>query len=377
MPTQVSLQRCGDYSSENVMQAVRAALEPFGGMGAIVKPGETVLLKPNMLAPAAPEKAVTTHPAVVKAVAQLVMESGGKPFIGDSPAVPGFKMTAKKTGLAAVAEELGIPLAELKNSAEYKQGENKLFRILEISKTALEADRIINLPKLKTHSQMYMTLGVKNIFGCVVGSRKSQWHFKAGIDRVFFARMLVELYDAVSPDITIMDGIVGMEGDGPGPGGTPRQCGIISAATDAVAMDRVLLDMAGGDTENLFTIAAAREMGIGETDLARIRVMGVPLEELKMERFVFPQVVGVLMGPKFLQKLFIDNLTPKPKELRKTCTLCEQCINICPTDVISARNDRLHFDYDRCIRCFCCVEVCPEGSMKPSSPLLLKLVAGK
>ncbi len=374
MSSEVALQRCADYDLANVKESIRKAVESLGGIGNFVKPGESVLLKPNMLAPAAPEKAVTTNPAVVQAVAEMVLEAGGKPFIADSPAIPAFKKVAKDSGIGEVATRLGIPIVELKDSAEYSQGEHRLFRVLEISKQAVEADRIISLPKLKTHSQMFMTAGVKNIFGCVVGARKARWHFKAGIDRVFFARMLVELYDTVAPDLTILDGIVGMEGDGPGTSGTPRQCGIIAAAVDAVAMDRVALEIVGGKLDDFYIMQAALDMKIGETDISRITIHGETIDSLRLDNFVFPKMTGVLMGPKILHKVILNHLTTKPKEDRDKCTLCNQCVDICPTEIITVKDDRLVFNYDKCIRCFCCVEVCPEGAMKPVQPLLLKIV---
>lgn len=372
----VSLQKCAGYSPGAVQTAIAAALEPLGGIGAFVKRGETVLLKPNMLAPATPEQAVTTHPEVVRAVAQLVIGAGAKPFIADSPAAPGFGLTAKKSGIGEVAASLGVPIHELKDSVEYKGDDKKVFRLLEISRHALEADRIINLPKFKTHAQMYLTAGVKNTFGCVVGARKAQWHFKTGIDRIFFARMIVEVHHAVAPELTIIDGVLGMEGDGPGTGGTPRQIGLIGVSADAVALDRVLLEIAGGDFDHFFVMGAARDMGVGQTDLSRIDLKGEPWENFRQANFIFPKTsIPAAMGPRFVQKAMINHFTAKPREDRATCTLCNKCVEMCPTDVISERDKRLHFDYDKCIRCYCCVEVCPEGSMKPVKPFLLKMIS--
>ncbi|MBI3581810.1 MAG: DUF362 domain-containing protein [Nitrospinae bacterium] len=373
MSAHVSLRSCTDYNPDGIKKVLISAVDALGGIGAFVKPGETVLLKPNMLAPAAPEKAVTTHPTVVRAVAEMVLGAGGIPFIGDSPAVPGFNNVCKTTGISAVAAELGIPLVELKDSAEYKQGEKKLFRILEISSKVMEADRIISLPKLKTHSQMFLTLGVKNVFGCVVGVRKAQWHFKAGVDRMFFARMLVELYHAIAPDLTIMDGVLGMEGDGPGTSGTPRTCGIIAASADAVALDRVLIEILGAREDQYFVMQAAKEMGVGESRLSKIKVSGEPLDFFRLENFVFPKVGKVAFGPPVLRRFILNHLTARPKETREKCTMCGRCINICPTNVISEKNKRLYFNYDACIRCYCCVEVCPEGAMKPAAPFLLRI----
>ncbi len=375
MQTDVALQACADYGPGRVRESIASLIGLMGGIDKFVTRGDSVLLKPNMLAPATPEKAVTTHPAVVRAIAELVLDAGGKPFIADSPAVPGFALTAKQTGLGEVAKQLGIPIFELKESTEFKVGDKRIFRMLELSRHALEADRIINLPKLKTHAQMYLTAGVKNTFGCVVGSRKAQWHFKAGTDRIFFARMLVEVYHAVDPDLTILDGIVAMEGDGPGTGGMPRHIGLLAAATDAVALDRTILNIAGGELHKFFIMLAASEMGIGETDLSRIRILGDAAAGFKQKDFHFPKIGKATFGPKIFHRFVLNNLTAKPAEDRKKCTLCNKCIEICPTEIIASKNGKLAFNYDKCIRCFCCVEVCPEGAMKPVSPLLLKIVS--
>ncbi len=375
MKTDVALKACDGYEPSRVKEAVAALIALMGGIGRFVTRGDSVLLKPNMLAPASPEKAVTTHPSVVRAVAELVLDAGGRPFIADSPAVPGFAITAKQTGLGEVAKALGIPIFDLKESIEFKVGEKRIFRMLELSRHALHADRIINLPKFKTHSQMYLTAGVKNTFGCVVGTRKAQWHFKAGTDRIFFARMLVEVYHAVDPDLTILDSIVAMEGDGPGTGGTPRPIGLLAAATDAVALDRTMLDIAGGDPDSFFTLRAAADVGVGETDPARIRVLGDGAEQFRQRNFNFPKTGKIAVGPKALQRFIVNHLTARPVEDRSKCTLCNKCIEICPTEIISAKDGRLAFNYDKCIRCFCCVEVCPEGAMKPVTPLLLKIVS--
>ncbi|GMT41758.1 MAG: (4Fe-4S)-binding protein [bacterium] len=377
MKTRVALAACADYDPQGVKESIIKMIDSLGGIGRFVGSGDKVLLKPNMLTPSRPEQAVITHPAVVRAVAEIVMDCGGKPFIADSPGsnVNSFKRLARLSGLSAVAKELGIPIFPLDEPIEKRLDEKKMYRILEISRHVLEADTVINLPKLKTHVMMYMTVGVKNIFGCVVGKRKAGWHLNAGIDHMFFARMLVELYDAVAPALTIMDGILAMEGNGPGTSGNPRQCGVMAAAVDAVALDRVAVELVGAKPERLHTSAAAREMGIGETDIRRIEITGESVEKLRIENFVFPKKsIDMMPIPNIIRRLLNDHLTSKPKEIREKCTLCDQCVDICPTGVISKLGDKLEINYDSCIRCFCCVEVCPEGAMKPIVPWLLKLV---
>ncbi len=376
LKTKVALSACASYEPLDVKSSVREIVDSLGGIEKFVKRGDSVLLKPNMLAPAKPEQAVTTHPAVVRSVAEMVMDAGGKPFIADSPSVKGFDKVARLSGLDALAKELGIPIFPLGDSVEYKQCDKKIYRVLEISQNALDADCVINLPKLKTHIMTRMTMGVKNIFGCVVGKRKPAWHLKAGIDRMFFARMLVELYDAISPALTIIDGIVAMEGDGPGTSGKPREFGVLGASPDAVALDRVMIELVGAKPGDIVTNEAAKEMGVGETDINNIEVTGGDLREMRVNNFVFPKKqMDIVPLPNFIRRLMTGHLTLRPKEVKEKCTLCNKCVDICPTFVISNLGDRLNINYDKCIRCFCCVEVCPEAAMKPYAPWLLRIIS--
>lgn len=376
LKTRVSLCACAGYEASNIKSSIKEIVESLGGIAKFVKRGDSVLLKPNMLAPARPEQVVTTHPTVVRAVAEMVMDVGGKPFIADSPAVKGFDKVAKLSGLAATAKELGIPIFPLGDSVEYKQGDKKIYRVLEISKNALDADCVINLPKLKTHVMTRMTMGVKNIFGCVVGKRKPAWHLKAGVDRMFFARMLVELYSAISPALTIIDGVVAMEGDGPGSSGKPRELGILAASQDAVALDRVMIELVGAKPQDFAVNEAARETGVGETDIDNIEITGCSVRDMRVSDFVFPKKqMDIVPLPNFMRNMLTGQLTLKPKEIKDSCTLCNQCVDICPTSVISNLGKRLNINYDKCIRCFCCVEVCPESAMKPYAPWLLRIIS--
>jgi uncharacterized protein (DUF362 family) len=192
--TTVSLVRCDTYESGTFEAAVHKAVDLTGGISRFVKPGDRVLIKPNLLSAKTPEKRVTTDPAMVRAVARMVLEAGGKPVIGDSPALEPFRRVAKKCGMADVAEELGVELAALTSPRPVSLPQGTAFRQLEIASLALDADVVINLPKLKTHCQMLLTLGVKNLFGAVVAQRKAEWHHMAGVDRDTFASLLLDIY---------------------------------------------------------------------------------------------------------------------------------------------------------------------------------------
>ncbi len=371
MTVSVAISRCQDYEPRRVDGAVRRLVDLLGGMDRFVAAGETVLLKPNLLATKAREKAVNTDPAVVRAVAELVIEAGAEPIIGDSPGIGSARRNAERCGIGAVAEGLGIPVIEFQNSVALER--TGRFP-LELAGEALRADRIINLPKLKTHGQMLMTLGVKNMFGCVIGKRKVQWHFKAGVNRQAFARMLVEIYHALSPQLTLIDGIVGMEGNGPG-SGSPVTLGVLAASPDAVALDTVVMHLMGLEPSRLPTLAEARRMGIGKTELKEMTLLGDPVETLARQTLRLPESADLEWGlPEFLLGPLKKSLTAFPEPDREHCTLCRVCMDACPQEALEIEKDRLTVDTRTCIRCFCCQELCPQGAMGTRQGWLLKML---
>ncbi len=211
MKSSVSIIRCENYDEKKVLTALRQSIDLIGGVQAFISKGNRVLLKPNLLYGKSPEKAVTTHPSILKGMIQIVREAGGIPSIGDSPSVGSLARTAEKAGIKAVADEMKCPLVEFNKPALSGKGkENILFKQLEIDQAVLDADVVIDLPKWKTHIQMFLTMGVKNLFGCVPGSKKALWHLKAGEDAKIFAQILVDIYKIVRPSLTILDGVVGM-----------------------------------------------------------------------------------------------------------------------------------------------------------------------
>jgi uncharacterized protein (DUF362 family)/Pyruvate/2-oxoacid:ferredoxin oxidoreductase delta subunit len=371
----VSIARCADYAYPQVLRGITDALKPLGGMKAFVKRRDRVLIKPNLLAPKHPERCVTTHPAVVRAVAELVQEVGGIPAIGDSPAVGGLQRTAAQAGIAAVAEEVGASLVEFNEVAEVRTDEACTFRRFELAKAVLEADVIINLPKVKTHSQTLLTLGVKNIFGCIPGMRKAQWHLKAGIDHVYFAAMLAELCQIVKPCLTIADGIIGMEGDGPG-NGDPRLLGLVLASGNPFALDSVICSIIGVAPEDLLTLEAGRERGFAGTDPKQIKVLGQQIKDIGITPFRLPARFDMQWNlPGFIKRPVKNFFVPKPKVHRDLCVQCGVCTEVCPPQAITMSAKGVRIDYRRCIRCYCCQEVCPEGAMRLQEGWIRRLVS--
>lgn len=259
MAATVSFVRAASYDDSTLEAALRQVLAPLGGMAAFVKPGDRVLLKPNLLTGSRPTKECTTRPEVVYWVARLVQEAGGKPFLGDSPAFGSARGVALANGYGAVLEALNLPVVDFQGGRYQTVG--KEFNHLLLSREAMEADVVINLPKVKSHMQLTLTLGVKNLFGCVPGKMKAWWHMEAGKDSARFGNMLVETARTINPNLTILDGIIGHEGNGPS-GGEPRQLGILSASADVFALDRAMVEILGVEPASIPTVAASQRLGL-------------------------------------------------------------------------------------------------------------------
>lgn len=258
MPT-VSLIRADSYELQLLRASLATLLEPLGGISAFVKEGNRVLLKPNLLTAGRPGKECITRPELVYCVAQMVIEAGGKPFLGDSPAFGSAMGVARANGYLPMMAELNLPIVEF--HGQRYETVSDAFNHLRLCKEAMEADVVINLPKLKSHIQLTLTMGVKNLFGCVPGKMKAWWHMEAGKDEHRFAEMLVETARVINPDLTILDGIIGHEGNGPS-GGEPRQLNVLGASTDVFALDRAMLEILNVNPALVPTIAAGERLGL-------------------------------------------------------------------------------------------------------------------
>ena len=371
MKSSVSIVKCQDYDEDKVLSGLRQSIDLIGGIQTFIKKGNRVLLKPNLLYGKSPEKSVTTHPAIVKGMIQIVREVGGIPFIGDSPAVGNLIKVAEKAGIKAVADKMGCPLVEFDKPIISPQGGSQIFKRLEIDQMVLEADGVINLPKLKTHSLTLLTLGVKNLFGCVPGPRKTLWHLKAGEDRKVFAHILFEIYQVIHPSLTILDGIVGMEGNGPNTG-HPIPIGLMLASGDSLSLDQVVCDLVGIPRKSLLTNRVAFEQGMGGNE---IEIVGERVQDVKIPNFRFPILSQPDWNlPVFLRKGLKSALTSKPFIEEKICNACDRCVEICPPKALTKREKGLVFDYGKCIRCFCCLEVCPDGAISIKPGWALKFI---
>ena len=371
-PSKVSLKKLTSYDQHDCLQAIKNLLQPLGGMEAFVKPGQNVLLKPNLLSGKAPEKAVTTHPEIVRAVAQLARQAGGIVSIGDSPGIGSPETVARKCGILALTEELGCPFVPFETAVAIHPTGGK-FKHFEVAEELLDADVVINLPKLKTHQMMGLTCGIKNMFGAIVGLRKPRLHLQAGTDKAFFALMLLELCEALAPALTIVDAVVGMEGEGPG-SGDPVQIGALLAGSHPQAVDTVATELLGMKPRQVWTQQQAINTGRPHTDFEQLTICGDSFEEMQITNFRQAKMTDVNFGLKGALKHHLRHaLTARPVPDHNLCRRCNDCVTHCPPEAMKIENNRLLIDYDHCIRCFCCQELCPHGALMTKQGFLLKL----
>ncbi len=297
MKPTVSLLQASSYELADLAITIESLLEPLGGMSSIVKSGDRVLLKPNLLTGSRPTKECTTRPEIIYCVAKMVQAAGGKPFLGDSPAFGTALGVAKANGLLAIAKELDIPIVEFHGQRYQTEGD---FKHLRLSKEAMNADVVINLPKVKSHVQLTITMGVKNLFGCVPGKMKAWWHLEAGKDVDKFARMLVATAEAIAPSLTIMDGIIGHEGNGPGQG-EPRYLGMLAASNDVFALDRVVVEILGVNPNQVPTIKVGKYQNLDQIAIAGASIENLQIHDWKLPTEMMPIDFGF---PRIIKSTF-------------------------------------------------------------------------
>jgi uncharacterized protein (DUF362 family)/NAD-dependent dihydropyrimidine dehydrogenase PreA subunit len=369
LPASVAIVACATYDSKEVEDAVLRAIDLLGGIERFLPRGGSVLVKPNLLAPRPREACVATDPEVVRAVVNAAKPLGGKISYGDSPGIGSAERVAR------VADYVGIP-AELVEFTDPVAAPGIRFPKVEIAREIAEADAVINVAKAKTHGQMGMTLAVKNLFGSVVGTRKAKWHMRAGHDRTHFARMIVEVAAASRARLHVLDAVMGMEGNGPG-AGTPRPLSFILASADAAALDRVACDVLGVPARTVPILEAARRLGFGETDLARIDLVGDDPARFRIGDFKPATQVGlhrVLPLPRVVFKLLRRLLTARPVFDLDRCRGCGLCVEACPAKCLRMRDGKPVIDPEKCIRCLCCQEACPHGAITVKSGWLARVL---
>jgi uncharacterized protein (DUF362 family)/Pyruvate/2-oxoacid:ferredoxin oxidoreductase delta subunit len=371
--TRVALLKCEDYDSLLIREKMVDALNLIG-LGPGIFEGKKVVIKPNLLSATAPEKSVVTHPEFFRAALRIVREHGGTPLLCESPAFQPLGKVMKKTGYDQIAEEEGCEVAEPRDTAILFSDGPCQYKRFEISSAVFDADIIVNLPKFKTHGLTYITGAVKNLFGLIYGLNKSQWHLKAR-SKEEFSEFLLDYYSALLKGferpkvfVHLMDAVMGLEGEGPGPAGAPRKIGAILAGDDAVSVDAVATRLVGLHLKEALTVTLGEKRGLGTGALEKIEVLGASLDVFDVRDYVPSKSSGRSpvsrwpLNTETLKNLLIE----KPVPSRDRCTLCYQCKAICPGGAIGASEGESavpSYDYDRCIRCYCCMEICPEAAI--------------
>lgn len=374
--SKVVLKYCPEYTAD-VEGILRQGLEEFGGMTAFVKPGQKVLLKVNLLMKKRPEEAVTTHPSVVEAAVHLVQEAGGIPIIGDSPGGPytvgALQGIYDRSGLREVAERTGALLNLNVGQTVVPHPEGKIVKSLTVTQSVTDADVVIPLSKLKTHGMMTFTGAVKILFGVIPGLLKAEYHLKMP-DVRNFAELLVDIATWVKPSLSIMDGIVGMEGDGPS-AGNPRSIGALVISQDPFALDVVASHLIGLKPEKVPTIMAARDRGL-PSRLEDVEWAGDDRSLWRIQSFVIPKNVSVnfidmVPLPKNVRNFLLNRVRPRPRFEHDACVGCKDCVNNCPPKALVMNDkNRPVVNLEACIRCFCCHELCPRQAVEIVRPRL-------
>lgn len=342
--------------------------------------GKRVLLKPNLLAKHAPEKAVTTHPAVVRAVIRAVRRRGAASItVADSPGgiyTPALMRSIYKvSGLTDVCREEGAALYTDCKSRE-TAAKGKLVKQFTLIEPVLDCDVLINLPKLKTHMMTGLSAATKNLFGCIPGLQKAEWHMRFP-DKERFGQMLIDLLCTVKPGFAVLDGILAQEGDGPA-GGTPRPVGILAAAEDHLQMDLALCRMLGIRPPDVPYLGAAIRRGLCPSDFDMTLAKGQAELCRPIPGYRLPSSWGSVdfadKAPRAVRWAVpaVERfLAPRPVINKSRCIGCGKCAEICPQHTITVQ-EKAHIHPSKCIRCFCCHEMCPVKAIDTRRFFLLK-----
>ena len=370
MKSEVSIIKCTNYDSAKVFKAVESAVNLIGGIGSFVKPGAKVLVKPNILMATPPETGVTTHPEVVRAVLRLLKQLNCKVYVGDGPSVWGgyienVDQVYAVSGIEGVCRQEGVEMVKF-HKKHWRQN-------IPFTNWLDDCQYLINIPKVKTHSFTLMTGAIKNLFGLVPGTYKTELH-KAYFQPNSFAEMLVDIYQRARPVLNIVDGITAIEGDGPGTSGKVRKLGVMLASTDAVAVDSVIAVLMGIEPSQVPTIVHADMRKLGVADINNIEILGESIKDVKQKPFLLPSSGAKAKIPRVVAEIAKKLIRYYPYVVNTKCIRCGACIKACPAKIVSIKNNRIVFNYSKCIACFCCQEVCPQAAIKIRRSIVAKLI---
>lgn len=382
----VSIAKCDDYTLEKVYHAIHRSLSLLNGTEMLVRPGKKVLLKLNLLSSSqTPERAVNTHPAVVRALVDIFQKDFGcEVYIGDSSGSVKNSSTFnafRVTRINEIAENTGAKIVNF-DKDKYIDVYNKDYEILDkfrIARTLREVDFIVSVPKLKTHGLTQYTGAIKNMLGSIPGNGKKNVHLIAPKPTVF-AKALVDIYQMAPPHLIIMDAIVGMEGNGPN-AGNPKKVGLIISSRDSVALDTVASNIIGFEPMAVPTIRFAHQRGLGIGELRNITVAGESIQNVAVHDFKKPssgaQDFAGKYLPNFLLAMMFDNTCSTFSTVNHSnCTRCYECVRNCPAGAMSKDTGKVEVDKKKCIGCFCCDEVCDFHAIEMKRSLVGRALLG-
>lgn len=366
---------CGSYDENCVKNALKKALLDIDGLS-FVKKDMLIAIKPNLVSFKKPEFAATTHPVMLKALVEMLIEKGANVVVGDCPGGPHTVMYLNKvyssTGMLEI-EALGAKLNRDLEQVTEKIENGKLLKELTYASFLKNADAVIDFCKLKTHGLMGMSAAVKNLYGVIPGMLKPQMHYLYP-NEADFADMLIDINEFIKPRLSIMDAVVGMEGNGP-LNGTPREIGVIVASKSQYICDLVGAKLIGLEPGGVPTIVKANERGLAPMDLDNVKISG-SIDDFIVSDYMAPPVRGLRFLRKGTLLGFISSkaLQQKPALKAKKCVGCAECAKICPANAIEMKNKKPVIDRKKCIRCFCCQEFCPKAAMVVHRPAAARIM---
>lgn len=365
MKYNVSALKCTSYKFSELSAIMEKSINLLGGINKFIQKGDKVLLKPNLLTSKDTEKACTTHPEFIRAVIKIIKKTGAHICLGDSPAFHSIQKVLKVSGIKKVCDEEKVPIVVFKEIKEIKNKDAFFVKSFHIAREVFQFNKIINLPKLKNHSLVQVTIALKNIFGVIPGLRKAQYHLRFP-DPYLFSKMIIDLNMTIKPTLSIVDGIIGMEGEGP-LSGTPRKVNVIVAGADSVSVDYICSQILGYNPLKILAINAAKEADFGGYSLDKINIKGDNLSNLQIPDFkkIKPTAAtGQGLVPGIKNFIYKHIIVKKPVVKPNLCEGCQECVKICPAQAIAFINKKAKINYKKCIRCYCCSEICQFKAIK-------------
>jgi uncharacterized protein (DUF362 family)/Pyruvate/2-oxoacid:ferredoxin oxidoreductase delta subunit len=361
MNNKISIRKCKEYNLQQVTDLISDIYLKTGGPDVS---GKRVLVKPNILTDDDPSKCISTHPVVVEAMVRFLQSKGAIVLVGDSPAVHTQKFKGLKSGIFRVCESTGAEWVDFMTNPVEKSLRKGKIRVASVVD---RVDIIISLPKFKNHELVYFTGAIKNTLGLVPGFSKGKQH-ALHQDRSKFGEFLVDLNEAVTPDYFLMDGIMGMEGPGPGRG-FPVEIGLLIGSTNPLVLDIIASRIAGYEPLIIPTSRAAFFRKTWLQSEEEIVYDGPEIGTIAKKGFMkVPISTTNNIALKFILKRikFLKKLERRPVFIHENCTGCQKCVNICPVQAIlplPSSNTHILLTDKKCIRCFCCSEVCTDNAV--------------